>query len=124
MVVVLVVVGVIAAIAASQDHKVAPADPEVHTSSFDVGSCVTILPGPTVVRVPCTEPNAGQVVATTDYPRPCPTGTQTLSLPTRSSTSASARPEPTRASRLSRIRRSRRRLADHGEGDRMSTTTC
>ncbi len=80
VVVVLIVVGGIIAVVSVQDHKVAPVDPEVHTSSFDIGSCVTILPGPAVARVPCTQPNAGQVVATSDYPRPCPTGTQTLSL--------------------------------------------
>ena len=80
VVVLVIVVGVIAAIVSVQDHKLAPADPEVHTSSVEVGSCVTILPGPAVLKVPCTQPNAGQVVATTDYPRPCPTGTETLSL--------------------------------------------
>lgn len=80
VVMVLVVVGVIAAVAASQDRQQPPADPELRTNSFDIGSCVVVLPGPAVTKVPCTQSNAGRVVATTDYPRPCPTGTQTLSL--------------------------------------------
>jgi len=80
VVVVLVVVGVIAAIAASQDGTRAPADPELRTGTFEIGSCVVVLPGPTVADVPCSQSNAGQVMATTDYPRPCPTGTQTLTL--------------------------------------------
>jgi hypothetical protein len=79
-VVVVVVLGVIAAIAAAQDRDQAPADPELRTNAFEVGSCITILPGQSVVEVPCNQLNAGQIVATTDYPRPCPTGTLTLSL--------------------------------------------
>jgi hypothetical protein len=81
VVVVIVTVGVIAAVAASHDRQQAPSDPEVRTNAFEVGSCVTILPGPSVVEVPCDQTNAGRIVATTDYPRPCPTGTETLSLP-------------------------------------------
>jgi hypothetical protein len=80
VVVVVVALGVIAAIAASQDRDRIPPEPEVHTNAFEVGSCITILPGPTVVSVPCTQANAGRIVATTDYPRPCPTGTETYSL--------------------------------------------
>ncbi|MGZ4786805.1 MAG: J domain-containing protein [Acidimicrobiales bacterium] len=80
VVVVLVALGVIAAVAASQDQTRAPADPELRTNGFDVGSCVVVLPGPAVAQVPCSQPNAGQVVTTTDYPRPCPTGTETLTL--------------------------------------------
>ncbi len=80
VVVVLVALGVIAAVAASHDRQRAPAEPELRTNGFEIGSCVVVLPGPAVTKVPCTQSNAGRVVATTDYPRPCPTGTQTLSL--------------------------------------------
>jgi hypothetical protein len=80
VVVVIIVLGVIAAIAASQTSTRAPTDPELRTNGFQVGSCVVVLPGPAVAEVPCTQSNAGQVVTTTDYPRPCPTGTETLTL--------------------------------------------
>ena len=81
MVVVLVVVGVIAAIAALAGPPAGARRPRAaHQHLRRSGRAWSCCPGPAVVEVPCSQPNAGQVVATTDYPRPCPTGTQTLSL--------------------------------------------
>ena len=80
VVVVLLAAGAIAAVVAAQHDATPPADPELRTNAFEVGSCVTIEPGPVVSSVPCNQPNAGRIASTTDSPRPCPTGTQSLSL--------------------------------------------
>jgi hypothetical protein len=81
LVVVALVVGILVATAyARRSGSDAPTEPEVHTTRFSVGDCVAVRPGPTVEGVPCDQPNTGRVVATTDYPRPCPSGTITVSL--------------------------------------------
>ncbi len=49
-------------------------------SDYAVGSCVAVTAGPTAVVVPCDQPHSGTVASTTDYPRPCPTGTYTVAL--------------------------------------------
>jgi hypothetical protein len=46
---------------------------------YQVGSCVAVIDQQADV-VPCDQPNNGRVAATTDYPRPCPSGTETVSL--------------------------------------------
>ena len=50
------------------------------SSDYPVGSCVAVTAGPTAVVVPCDQPHSGTVASTTDYPRPCPTGTYTVAL--------------------------------------------
>ena len=80
VVVVLVVGAIVAGIAASQHDAPPPSDPELRTNAFQVGSCVSIQPGPIVASVPCTQPNAGRIASTTDYPRPCPIGSESLAL--------------------------------------------
>ena len=52
-------------------------------SGYPVGSCVAVTAGPTAVVVPCDQPHSGTVASTTDYPRPCPTGTFTVALVTQ-----------------------------------------
>ena len=47
---------------------------------YQVGACVAVTPGPAAYVVPCDEPHSGTVAATTDYPRPCPSGTETVAL--------------------------------------------
>ena len=50
------------------------------SSDYPVGSCVAVTVGPSAVVVPCDQPHSGTVASTTDYPRPCPTGTYTVAL--------------------------------------------
>ncbi len=50
------------------------------SSDYPVGSCVAVIAGPAAVVVPCDQPHSGTVASTTDYPRPCPTGTYTVAL--------------------------------------------
>jgi len=47
---------------------------------YPVGSCVAVTAGPAALVVPCDQPHTGAVASTTDYPRPCPPGTYTVSL--------------------------------------------
>ena len=42
--------------------------------------CVAVTPGPVAYTVPCDQPHTGTVAATTDYPRPCPSGTSEVAL--------------------------------------------
>ena len=77
---VLVAAGVAVAVRMAA-HRSAPSDePVVRTNRYEVGSCVTISPGPMVSILSCGRPNSGRVKATTDYPRPCPSGTETVSV--------------------------------------------
>jgi hypothetical protein len=50
------------------------------TVHYAVGSCVAVAPGPVAYTVPCDQPHTGTIAATTDYPRPCPSGTSTVAL--------------------------------------------
>ena len=52
----------------------------MHTERYPVGSCVAVTPGPVAYTVPCDQPHTGTVAATTDYPRPCPSGTSEVAL--------------------------------------------
>jgi len=83
IVVVLVLAG-LALAALSASRRSSPVDqPVVVTNRYPIGSCVAVAPGtsgPSVEVVSCGEPNSGRVAATTDYPRPCPAGTETVSL--------------------------------------------
>lgn len=80
IVAVLVAAGVAVAVRMAA-HRSAPSDePVVRTNRYEVGSCVTISPGPMVSILSCGRPNSGRVKATTDYPRPCPSGTETVSV--------------------------------------------
>jgi hypothetical protein len=53
---------------------------QVQTDNYPVGSCVAVTPGPVATVVPCDQPHTGTVAATTDYPRPCPSGTSEVAL--------------------------------------------
>lgn len=53
---------------------------QVQTGRFPVGACVAVTPGPVAETVPCDQPHTGTVAATTDYPRPCPSGTSEVAL--------------------------------------------
>jgi hypothetical protein len=53
---------------------------QVQTDRYPVGSCVAVMPGPVAATVPCDQPHTGTVAATTDYPRPCPSGTSQVAL--------------------------------------------
>jgi len=50
------------------------------SDQYPVGSCVAVTPGPVAFTVSCDQPHTGKVAATTDYPRPCPSGTSTVAL--------------------------------------------
>jgi DnaJ-domain-containing protein 1 len=78
----LVVVGVLVATAyAAHHHDGGPSGGvQVHPDQYPVGSCVAVAPGPVAYTVPCDQPHTGTVAATTDYPRPCPSGTSTVAL--------------------------------------------
>jgi len=80
IVAVLVVAGIVVAVSASSKRSARIEEPVVRTNRYEVGSCVAVQPGPTVQVVPCDQPNTGKVAATTDYPRPCPAGTDTVSV--------------------------------------------
>ncbi|HEY5156258.1 MAG TPA: J domain-containing protein [Acidimicrobiales bacterium] len=84
--VVVALVVVLAGFGVMASHKPStPAPPgvELHTEQFEVGSCVAVTPGPEATTVSCSEPNSGQISSTTDYPRPCPPNTATVSLVSR-----------------------------------------
>jgi len=76
----LLVGGLIVAISVSSRRSSPIDQPELRTNRYEIGSCVVVTPGPQVVGVSCDLPNSGRVAATTDYPRPCPAGTQTVSI--------------------------------------------
>ena len=83
--VVLIILGVAVAVVVGTAYASrgtgTPTDvPTGSTDSFTVGSCVAVMAGPTVLSVPCDQPNSGRIAATTDYPRPCPSGTTTVAL--------------------------------------------
>jgi hypothetical protein len=80
IVAVLVLVGLVLAVSTSSRHAGQVDEPVVRTNRYAVGSCVAVQPGPVVLVVPCDGPNSGRVAATTDYPRPCPSGTETVSV--------------------------------------------
>jgi hypothetical protein len=81
IVAVLLVGGLVLAIAVSASRPSTSGDqPELRTGRYSPGSCVAVQPGPTAAVVSCDLPNSGRVAVTTDYPRPCPTGTETIAL--------------------------------------------
>jgi len=83
IVVVLVLAGLVVAALSVARRSSHVDEPVVVTNRYPIGSCVAVAPGasgPLVGVVSCDGPNSGQVAATTDYPRPCPAGTETVSL--------------------------------------------
>jgi DnaJ domain len=80
LVAVFVGVLVVTAYAAHNHHDSPSGGVQVHTDRYPVGSCVAVTPGPVAYTVPCDQPHTGTVAATTDYPRPCPSGTSAVAL--------------------------------------------
>jgi hypothetical protein len=83
IVVVLVVAGLAVAAVTTSRRTARVDEPVVQTNRYEIGSCVAVGPGadgPAVAVVSCAEPNSGRVAATTDYPRPCPGGTETVTV--------------------------------------------
>jgi hypothetical protein len=82
--IVLGLLGLILVFTAYASHKPSdqPAVPgvELHTDAYQVGSCVVVVAGPEAASVSCDQPNSGRIASTTDYPRPCPPDTQTVTL--------------------------------------------
>jgi hypothetical protein len=78
--VVFVLVLVVTAYASHSHHTTTSPGVSVQTEQFTVGSCVAVTAGPAAVTVPCDQPHTGHVAATTDYPRPCPSGTEMVPL--------------------------------------------
>jgi hypothetical protein len=82
----MVVIGVVFALIligtayAAHKHDSGSTPVQVQTSHYEVGSCVAVLNGPAAVTVPCDSPHTGTIAATTDYPRPCPGGTDPVAL--------------------------------------------
>ncbi len=77
--VVFVLVLIVTAYAAHK-HDPTTTPVQVQTDHFAVGSCVAVTSGPTALTVPCDQPHTGVIAATTDYPRPCPSGTDAVAL--------------------------------------------
>ncbi len=65
---------------ASHTHEPPTTGGQVQTDPYAVGTCVAVTPGPVASTVPCDQPHTGKVAATTDYPRPCPSGTDPVDL--------------------------------------------
>jgi hypothetical protein len=79
----LVAAGIGLAVVTTSNRSGSPPEPVVRTNRYEVGSCVAVQPGPAgpvVSVVSCGLPNSGRVAATTDYPRPCPAGTDAVAL--------------------------------------------
>ena len=84
MVIILAVAVLVVTVTAYASHEhpspSGTTTPESVFQGYPAGSCVAVTAGPTAVVVPCDQPHTGTVASTTDYPRPCPSGTFTVAL--------------------------------------------